>query len=65
MITLIAALGRNHIIGVDGQLPWHLPNDLAHFKATTLHHPIIMGRLTYESIGRPLPKRHNLSLIHI
>jgi dihydrofolate reductase len=62
MVTLIAAMGRNRIIGIDGRLPWHLPKDLAHFKTATLHHPIIMGRLTYESLGRPLPKRLNIVL---
>ena len=61
-LTLIAAMAQNRVIGADGQLPWHLPQDLAHFKALTLHKPIVMGRLTYESIGRPLPRRRNLVL---
>ena len=47
-------------IGVDNKLPWHLPEDLAHFKRVTLGHPIIMGRKTFDSIGRPLPKRRNI-----
>lgn len=59
-IALIVALAENGVIGRDNQLPWHLPEDLAHFKRTTLGKPIIMGRKTYESIGRPLPGRPNL-----
>jgi dihydrofolate reductase len=47
-------------IGIDNKLPWHLPADLAHFKRVTLGHPIIMGRKTFDSIGRPLPKRRNI-----
>ena len=50
-ITLIAALGRNFVIGADGTMPWHLPADLKHFKATTMGHPMIMGRKTFDSIG--------------
>ena len=61
-LTLIAAIAQNYAIGLKGQLPWHLPSDLAHFKALTVGKPILMGRLTYESIGRPLPKRRNLVL---
>jgi len=61
-IVLVAALGRNRVIGVDGGMPWHLPADLKHFKAVTLGHPIIMGRRTFESIGRPLPGRRNIVL---
>lgn len=61
-ITLIAALARNGVIGREGQLPWRLPDDLARFKALTLGKPIVMGRKTYESIGRPLPGRTNLVL---
>ncbi len=52
----------NRLIGRDGRLPWHLPEDLAFFKKTTLGHPILMGRKTFESIGRPLPKRRNIVL---
>ena len=59
-ISLIAALGRDRVIGRDGGLPWHLPADLKRFKELTLGHPIIMGRKTHESIGRALPGRANL-----
>lgn len=52
----------DRIIGRGGDLPWHLPEDLAFFKRTTSGHPIVMGRKTYESIGRPLPKRQNIVL---
>ena len=58
-VTLIAAVARNGVIGADGGIPWHLPEDFAHFKATTLGHTLVMGRATYESIGRPLPGRHH------
>jgi len=61
-LSLIAALAKNHVIGHDNQLPWHLPEDLKHFKKTTLGKPVIMGRKTFESIGRPLPGRRNLVL---
>lgn len=60
LISLIAAMANNRIIGKDNQMPWHLPADLAHFKALTLGKPIIMGRKTYESIGRALPGRKNI-----
>ena len=56
-VTLIAAVARNGVIGTDGGIPWHLPEDFAHFKETTLGHTLVMGRATYESIGRPLPGR--------
>ncbi|MBU1329886.1 MAG: dihydrofolate reductase [Gammaproteobacteria bacterium] len=59
-LCLIAALARNRVIGRDNQLPWHLPADLKHFKAMTLSKPIIMGRKTWDSLGRPLPGRLNL-----
>lgn len=64
MIRLVAivAMTSDRIIGRDGTLPWHLPEDLAFFKRTTSGHPIVMGRKTYESIGRPLPKRRNIVL---
>lgn len=52
----------DRVIGRDGKLPWHLPGDLAFFKRTTTGHPIVMGRKTYESIGRPLPRRRNIVL---
>ena len=60
IISLIAAMANNRVIGKDNQMPWHLPADLGHFKAVTLGKPIIMGRKTYESIGRPLPGRKNI-----
>lgn len=56
-VTLVAAVGANNVIGRDGDLPWRLPEDLRHFKALTLGHPMVMGRATFESIGRPLPGR--------
>ncbi len=59
-LTLVVAYARNRVIGRDNTLPWRLPGDLAHFKRTTLGHPIIMGRNTWESLGRPLPGRHNI-----
>lgn len=59
-ITLVAALGRNHVIGRDGAMPWHLPEDLRQFKALTLGHPLVMGRRTFDSIGRPLPGRRTI-----
>lgn len=59
-LTLIVARDRHGGIGRDNTLPWHLPEDLQHFKATTLGHPIIMGRRTFDSIGRALPGRRNL-----
>jgi len=58
--SLVVAMARNGVIGRAGQLPWHLPADLAHFKRTTLGAPVIMGRRTWESIGRPLPGRLNI-----
>lgn len=61
-IALIAALDRNGLIGRDNALPWRLPADLQHFKRLTLGKPIVMGRLTWESLGRPLPGRHNIVL---
>lgn len=59
-LSLIAAVASNGIIGSDNALPWRLPEDLKRFKALTLGHPVIMGRKTYESIGRPLPGRRNI-----
>ncbi len=59
-IELIAAIAANGVIGRNGQLAWHLPDDLKHFKALTTGHPVLMGRKTYESIGRPLPNRRNI-----
>lgn len=62
MISLIVAMGKNNVIGLNNDMPWHLPNDLAHFKKVTTGHTIVMGRKTYESIGRPLPNRKNVVL---
>ena len=56
-VTLVVAMGANGVIGVDGGLPWRLPEDLAHFKQLTMGHPMVMGRTTFESIGRALPGR--------
>jgi dihydrofolate reductase len=56
-VTLVAAVAANGVIGVDGDLPWRLPEDLAHFKQLTMGHPMIMGRATFDSIGRALPGR--------
>lgn len=61
-LTAIVAMTPDRVIGRDGTLPWHLPEDLAFFKRTTAGHPIVMGRKTFESIGRPLPKRRNIVL---
>ncbi|MBA6232586.1 MULTISPECIES: type 3 dihydrofolate reductase [unclassified Colwellia] len=60
ILSLIVAHANKRIIGKDNDMPWHLPADLAYFKKTTLGKPIIMGRKTYESIGRPLPGRQNI-----
>lgn len=62
MISFIAAMDENRVIGKNNGMPWHLPADLKHFKKVTNGHPIIMGRKTYESIGRPLPGRTNIIL---
>ena len=59
-IYLVAAIARNGVIGANGKLPWHLPEDLKHFKNLTLGHPVIMGRRTWESLGKPLPGRENI-----
>ena len=59
-VSLVVAASTNNVIGRDGGLPWHLPDDLRHFKRITTGKPVIMGRRTYESIGRPLPDRHNI-----
>lgn len=61
-IALIAALASNRVIGKDNTLPWHLPGDLKYFKGVTMGKPLIMGRHTFESIGRPLPGRTNIVL---
>ena len=59
-LSLIVAMDENRLIGSGNRLPWHLPADLAYFKRTTMGKPIVMGRKTYESIGRPLPGRRNI-----
>lgn len=59
-ISLVVAASSNNVIGRDGELPWHLPDDLRHFKRLTTGKPVIMGRKTFESIGRPLPDRRNI-----
>ncbi len=59
-ISIVVAISTNHAIGKNNQLLWHLPADLKHFKEITTGHPIIMGRKTYDSIGRPLPNRRNI-----
>ncbi len=60
ILTIIVARARNGVIGRDNRMPWHLPEDFAFFKRTTMGAPVIMGRKTHESIGRPLPGRRNL-----
>jgi dihydrofolate reductase len=59
-ISSIVAASENNVIGIGNRLPWHLPDDLKHFKTLTLGKPVVMGRKTYESIGRPLPGRANI-----
>ncbi len=59
-IVLIAAFAQNRVVGINNSLPWHLPEDLKYFKRTTTGKAIIMGRKTYDSIGRPLPNRTNI-----
>lgn len=63
-IYLIAAVAKNGVIGARGKLPWHLPQDLKHFRKLTLGHPIIMGRRTWDSLGKPLPGRENIVISH-
>ncbi|REL31724.1 type 3 dihydrofolate reductase [Thalassotalea euphylliae] len=60
VLSMIVAHADNRVIGKDNDMPWHLPADLAYFKQTTLGKPVIMGRKTFESIGRPLPGRQNI-----
>ena len=60
IVSLIAAMDKNRAIGIENRLPWHLPADLQHFKRVTMGKPVIMGRNTYESIGKPLPGRLNI-----
>jgi dihydrofolate reductase len=59
-VVLVAAVAENGVIGNQGGIPWHLPEDLKHFRATTLGHSLVMGRSTFESIGHPLPGRINI-----
>lgn len=59
-LSIIVAAAKNGVIGCNNQLPWHLPQDLKYFKSVTLGKPVIMGRKTYESIGKPLPERTNI-----
>ena len=59
-IAITVAMSNNQVIGVDNSLPWHISEDLKRFKQLTTGYPIIMGRKTYQSIGRPLPNRHNI-----
>jgi dihydrofolate reductase len=61
-IIIVVAIANNGVIGHQGRLPWHLPSDLRHFKQTTFGFPVIMGRKTYEAIGKPLPGRDNIVL---
>lgn len=60
LISFVVAMARNHVIGNHNQLPWRLPADLQHFKAVTMGKPVVMGRKTFDSIGRPLPGRTNI-----
>jgi dihydrofolate reductase len=62
IISIIAAMADNRVIGRDNEVPWHIPQDMKRFRSITMGHPVIMGRKTYESIGRPLPGRKNVVL---
>lgn len=62
VVTMVAAVAENGVIGLDGDIPWHLPEDFAHFKQTTTGHVLILGRTTHEGIGRPLPNRTTIVL---
>ena len=59
-VNLIVAMAKNRVIGINNRMPWHLPADFAWFRKNTLRHPVIMGRKTFESIGKPLPGRRNM-----
>ena len=59
-ITIIVAVSENFVIGIDNKLPWHISEDLKNFKKVTLNHSVIMGRKTFESIGKPLIERRNI-----
>ncbi len=60
LVSLIVAMDKNRVIGNENQIPWKIPADMSFFKAVTMHHPVIMGRKTHESIGRALPNRDNI-----
>lgn len=62
VLSAIAAMAENRVIGLDNRMPWHMPADLKHFKTVTSGHPVLMGRKTFESIGKPLPNRANIIL---
>jgi dihydrofolate reductase len=62
VVSIVVATGQNRAIGMNNQLPWHLPEDLQHFKKTTTGHTLLMGRKTFESIGKPLPGRRTIVL---
>lgn len=64
MISIIVAYAHGRVIGRQGRIPWHLPDDLQHFKRVTSGHTVVMGHKTYESIGQPLPQRRNIVLTH-
>jgi dihydrofolate reductase len=59
-VVLVAARGRNGVIGLDGDIPWKIPADFAHFKRVTVGHPLVLGRTTFEGIGKPLPDRQSI-----
>jgi dihydrofolate reductase len=63
-LSLVVAMARNRVIGRDNALPWRLPADLAHFRKVTMGHPVVMGRRTFESIGKALPGRKNIVITH-
>ena len=63
-LSLVVAMARNRVIGRDNALPWRLPADLAHFRKVTMGHPVVMGRRTFESIGKALPGRRNIVITH-
>jgi len=64
IISIIVAIGKNFEIGLNGKMPWHVPQDLKRFKSITMNHHLVMGRKTFESIGRPLPGRTTICLSH-
>ena len=62
MISFLVAMDKNWVMGIDNRLPWRLPADVKFFKEVTMGHPVVMGRKTYDSIGKPLPERENIIL---